>query len=245
MKFDFPFLLIFSASLIFASCGDSDDSTESSFTGKYSTETSGYVTWYDGADASTVAYFVPEIESGWYHCAVSEPKYSEIPAGTAVELTANGKTVHLLVTDLCPSASNSNHTSKANYFFDLEKSAFTSLADESVGELQMTFRTIPYPTSKNIKIQVKDGTNDWWLAFRFFNMRYPLKKVEFSQDGKNFSEVSKLSGIENNWYEIKNGTELCKGAHYFRPTDVYGQVISTGNLGAFSENKIVDSGKNF
>jgi len=145
--------------------------TTSSFTDKYSTSTNGYVTWYDGAADSTVAYYTPELISGWYHCAVSEPKYDELPAGTAIELSANGKTVHLLVTDLCPSASNSNHTSKANYFFDLEKSAFTSLAEASVGELQMSFKTIPYPTSSNIKFLAKDGINQWWLSGKFYNCR--------------------------------------------------------------------------
>ena len=220
-------------------------STESSFSGKFTKETAGYVTWYDNADSNSVAYFVPEIESAWYHCAVSETKYSEIPAGSAIELSANGKIVHLLVTDLCPSSENSKHTSKENYFFDLEKSAFTSLAEASVGELNMTFKVIPYPTSKNIKIQIKDGSNNWWLAFRFYNMRYPLKKVEFSQDGANFSEIAKLDGIKNNWYVIPSGQNLLNGAHYFRLTDIHGQILTTQNLGVFAENIFYDTQKNF
>ena len=76
-------------------------------------------------------------------------------------------------------------------------------------------------------------------------MRYPLKKVEFSQDGSSFKEVSKLSGIENNWYVIKSGSSLLSGAHYFRLTDVYNHTFTTNNLGAFAENSIVDCGKNF
>ena len=255
--------VIFSLIFTFVACSDNDttsssadatgntknngstESTDSSFADKYSSPTSGYVTWYDGADASSVAYYVPEIESGWYHCAVSEPKYNDLPAGTAIELTANGKTVHLLVTDLCPSADNAEHTSNANYFFDLEKTAFTSLADATVGELQMSFKTIPYPTAKNIKIQVKDGTNDWWLAFRFYNMRDPLKKVEFSQDGSNFTEVGKLDGIKNNWYVIPSGQNLLSGAHYFRLTDIHDQTLTTENLGTFAGNGTYDTGKNF
>lgn len=217
----------------------------SSFTDKYSKDTAGYVTWYNGADASTFAYYVPEIENGFHHCAVSEPKYYDLLPGTAIELSANGKTVKLLVTDLCPSSENSEHTSKANYFFDLEKTAFTTLAAESVGTLDMTFKTIPYPTSQNIKIQVKDGVNEYWLAFRFYNMRYPLKKVEFSQDGNNWSEANKLSGIENNWYVIPTGNNLLSGAHYFRLTDVHNQIVVTNNLGTFSADGKVDTGVNF
>ena len=108
--------------------------------------------------------------------------WEDFPAGTAIELSANGKTINLLVTDLCPSSSNAHHTSKANYFFDLQKSAFTTLADESVGELQMTFKVIPYPTSKNIGF-ISTTTQEWYLQGRFFNMRYPLKKIEYSLDG--------------------------------------------------------------
>ncbi len=110
----------------------------------------------------------------------------------------------------------------------------------------MTFKTIPYPTAKNIKLQKKGGSNGYWLAFRFYNMRYPLKKVEFSADGVTFTEVSKLSGIENNWYktESSDGT-LLSGSHYFRLTDVYNQVVVTKNAGSFAENGTYDLGVNF
>lgn len=124
--------------------------------------------------------------------------WEDFPAGTAIELSANGKTINLLVTDLCPSSSNAHHTSKANYFFDLQKSAFTTLADESVGELQMTFKVIPYPTSKNIGF-ISTTTQEWYLQGRFFNMRYPLKKIEWSLDGgTTFSEMSPVACVKNN-----------------------------------------------
>ena len=90
-----------------------------------------------------------------------------------------------------------------------------------------------------------DGANEWWLAFRFYNMRYPLKKVEFSSDGVNFSEVENLRGIENNWFEVASGENLLSGKHYFRLTDVYGQTVTTSNVGVFSVNGIYDLGKNF
>ncbi|MBQ3671126.1 MAG: hypothetical protein II921_06570 [Treponema sp.] len=216
----------------------------SSYSGAYATETEGYVTWYDGADASSVAYYAPELESGWYHCAVSEPKLSDIPPGSAIELSANGKTVHLVVTDLCPSSSNAAHTSKANYFFDLEKSAFTTLADASVGELNMTFKIIPYPTTKNITFLAKDGTNDWWLSGKFYNVRYALKKVEYSADGSLFSEMKPLSGTENNWYVIASGTNLTKKL-YFRLTDVCENVVTTNALTNISADASYDTGVNF
>ena len=62
---------------------------------------------------------------------------------------------------------------------------------------------IPYPTAKNIKVQLKaEGLNQWYLQVRFCNMKYPLKKVEFSTDGKIFKEINLVNGKDNNWYRI-------------------------------------------
>ena len=219
-----------------------NDKTESSTP---AAEHTGYVTWYAESEATStsVAYYTPELEPGWFHCAVSEPKYNDFPAGTAIELSANGKTVHLLVTDLCPNSSNFHHTSKANYFFDLQKSAFTKLADESVGELQMTFKVIPYPTSKNIGF-ISTATEEWYLQGRFYNMRYPLKNVEYSLDeGKTFSQMTPVARIENNLYCI-NGIKIPSKA-IFRLTDIYNHSFTTKEISIPSKDKKADLGNNF
>lgn len=230
----------------FATGGDS--STPSSFTGKYTTETSGYVTHYDGADGTSVAYYVPEIENGWYHCAVSQAKLGEIPSGSAIELTANGKTIHLLVTDLCTRADaiNLKHINNPNYFFDLEKTAFSYLADLSVGELQMKFKIIPYPTAKNIGF-ISTSKEQWYLQGRFYNMRYPIKKFEYSlNNGTTFFEMEKVAkdqNQDNNLFCI-NGKEI-KENMIFRLTDIHNQVITTNAINIPSTNGKVDLGKNF
>lgn len=234
------------STIIVSSCSfnNKKDLPSSGFTGKYTSETAGYVTYYEDADSDSVAYYVPEQEEGWYHCAVSEPKYDDLLPGTAIELKANGKTINLLITDLCPSKTNSENTNNPNFFFDLEKSAFTYLADASVGKLDMIFKTIPYPTSKNIKIQIKDSSNEWWLSFRVFNMRYPLKSVEISKDGDTFVPMKSFKLY--NWYEKQyyNG-EVLSGKTYFRLTNIYGQVITTGDIGTLRQNQVYDLGVNF
>lgn len=72
---------------IFSDDKDDSSSKESSFAGKYTEPTTGTVTFYEGYDATSVAYYVPQIENGFYKCAVSEPKLAELPPGTALEIT--------------------------------------------------------------------------------------------------------------------------------------------------------------
>lgn len=228
---------------IFSDDEDDSSSKESSFAGKYTEPTTGTVTFYEGYDATSVAYYVPQIENGFYKCAVSEPKLAELPPGTALEITYNGTTIHALITDLCPSSENSKWTSQSSYFFDLAKNAFTKLADEKLGHIDVTFKMIPYPTKSNIFFQAKDGINEWWLAGRFYNMRYPLKKVEISIDGSAYKQMTRDSA-QNNWYKI-DGQNLISGKKKFRLTDVYGQVIETSEISYVSEMGKYDCGKNF
>lgn len=228
---------------IFSDDKDDNSLKESSFTGKYTEPTTGTVTFYEGYNAESVAYYVPQIENGFYKCAVSEPKLAELPPGTALEITYNGTTIHALITDLCPSSSNSNWTSKSSYFFDLAKNAFTKLADESLGVINVTFKTIPYPTKSNIFFQAKDGINENWLAGKFYNMRYPLQKVEISISGSAYKQMQRDSA-QNNWYKV-DGQNLISGKKKFRLTDVYGQVIETSEISYVAAMGTYNCGKNF
>ena len=147
------------------------------------------------------------------------------------------------MTDLCPSSSNAHHTSKANYIFDLQKSAFTTLADESVGELQMTFKVIPYPTSKNIGF-ISTTTQEWYLQGRFFNMRYPLKKIKYSLDGgTTFPEMSPVACVKNNLHCI-NGVQLPAKA-IFRLTDINNHTLTTNSISIPPTGEKSDLGGNF
>ena len=216
---------------------------EGSFSGKYTEPVTGLVTHYSGAEASSTAYYAPELESGWYNCAVSENKLAEIPPQSAIEITYGGKTIHVLVTDLCPNAGNSHWTSIDDYFFDLSENAFRALDDLEMGVLEVTLRMIPYPTAENIKFQVKDGSSQHWLSGRFYNMRYPLSKAEYS-NGDGFRQMERLSGNKNNWWVIESGDNLTSGMK-FRLTDIYGNTVTTDTLGTLSAGGKYDTGVNF
>ena len=227
--------------LILLSCDFVED--EGGGSGKYTKPTTGLVTHYPGAGATSVAYYAPEVENGWYQCAVSENKIKELPPQSAIEITYNGKKINVLITDLCPNSTNSHWTSKSNYFFDLSESAFSALDNLDKGFLEVTFKMIPYPTKKNIYFQAKDGINPNWLAGRFYNMRYPLAKVEYSNGG-GFKQMERLDGIDNNWWVIRSGSNLMSNMT-FRLTDVYGHTVTTNKIGSLSENGNYDTGVNF
>ena len=241
-------IFVFAAALLlFVSCASSESNGKSGAgvgtVGAIGAAVNGRVTFYDGYDADSVAYYAPEIEGGWYKCAVSENKLGVFPPQSAAEITYNGKTIRVLVTDLCPNAGNSQWTSQSDYYFDLGRNAFAALGDTKDGVLSVSIKKIAYQTEKNIKFQVKDGVNQWWLAGRFYNMRYPLAKVEYS-NGSGFKQMEKLSGNENNWWVIKSGENLLSNMT-FRLTDVYGHTVTTGRIGSLSENGKYDTGTNF
>ena len=230
--------------LILLSCDDGKLDGGSGENGiSIGTTVNGKVTWYEGYNAESVAYYAPEIESGWYKCAVSENKLGEFPPQSAAEITYNGKKIRVLVTDLCPNSENSHWTSQSDYYFDLGKNAFAALGDTKDGVLNVSITKIAYQTSRNIRFQVKDGVNQWWFAGRFYNMRYPLAKVEYSNGG-GFKQMEKLSGNENNWWVIRSGSNLMSNMT-FRLTDVYGHTVTTNKIGSLSENGKYDTGKNF
>lgn len=206
----------------------------------------GQVTYYSTYDAPSVAYYVPEIENGWYKCAVSEPKLNEFPPNTALEILYNGSKIHALVTDLCPSSDNAQWTSQADYYFDLGENAFEALIkNKSLGHTYVDFKTVPYPTKKNIFFQAKDGINDYWIAGRFYNLRYPLKKVEISFDGKKFIPMERLLN-SNNWYKVEtNDSQGLSKNKVFRLTDIYGHTITSQTVGQISGFSKHDLGKNF
>ena len=204
----------------------------------------GTVTFYTMYNEDSVAYYTPELENGWYKCAVSENKLKEFPPQSAAKITHNGKTIRVLVTDLCPNAGNSEWTSKSNYFFDLAENAFAALENKDKGHINVSIQRIAYETNKNIKFAVKDGSVPTWLGGRFYNMRYPLAKVEYSSNGNTFKEMEKLDGNKNNWWVIKSGNDLFSNLQ-FRLTDVYGNTITCAAISKLSVGGTYDLGKNF
>ena len=224
--------------LLFLSCGEDGTGGGDDYdgiSGKIGDTVDGRVTFYEGYDSSSVAYYAPEIESGWYKCAVSENKLREFPPQSAAEITYDGKTIRVLVTDLCPNSENSHWTSQSDYYFDLGKNAFAALEDTVKGHINVSITKIAYQTSKNIRFQEKPSNgNGYYIAGRFYNMRYPLAKVEVSSDGKNYTQMKRMAK-ENNWWELQYSSGgLDSRSFYFRLTDVYDHTITSSTAMTFS-----------
>lgn len=233
------FVLVPLWSLLFLSCDEALPPVESAESQK-----EGIITFYTTYNADSVAYYTPELESGWYKCAVSENKLGEFPPQSAAELTYNGKTIRVLVTDLCPNEGNAHWTNRADYFFDVGENAFAVLDDTAKGHLNVSIRKIAYQTSRNIHFAVKDGSNQWWLAGRFYDMHYPLAKVEVAFGNKAFTDMRQLDGYKNNWWVVEFGSDMPSDVT-FRLTDVSGHTVTGTAIPALSVGGSYDIGVNF
>lgn len=234
------FVLVPLWSLLFLSCDEALPPAGS--TGE---PQEGIITFYTSYDTDSVAYYTPELESGWYKCAVSENKLSEFPPQSAAEITYNGTAIRVLVTDLCPNEGNALWTSKPNYFFDVGENAFAVLDDTARGYLNVSIKKIAYQTSRNIHFAVKDGSNQWWLAGRFYNMRYPITKVEVAFGNKAFMDMQRLDGYKNNWWVVKSSNGMLLSDVSFRLTDVSGHTVTGTAIRTLSVGGSYDIGVNF
>lgn len=234
------FVLVPLWSLLFLSCDEALPPAGS--TGE---QQEGIITFYTTYNKDSVAYYTPELESGWYKCAVSENKLSEFPPQSAAEITYNGTAIRVLVTDLCPNEGNAQWTSKPNYFFDVGENAFAVLDDTARGHLNVSIKKIAYQTSRNIHFAVKDDSNQWWLAGRFYDMRYPLAKVEVAFGNKAFTDMQRLNGFENNWWVVESSNGMLLSDVSFRLTDVSGHTVTGTAIRTLSVGGSYDIGVNF
>lgn len=256
MKKIFSVVITVVLSFLIINCSNSSSNSEtdleteppvsSQITTYYDSPTNAVVTYCD-ISPFTTTFIAPEIADGYYQCAVFANRYDKIPVGSAVEIAANGKTIKCLVTDYSPAGS-----SIGNGFFDLERSAFEYLSDLSVGPLPVIFKTIPYSTDENIKIKSRNNTNEYYLDFIIYNMRYPLKKVELSTDGGvNFYNMNMPEHFNfiNLSVASTGGVQFGFGANnltYFRLTDIYNQVVTASvALTSADADVIYDLGVNF
>lgn len=235
--------IIFICSLTFLCSCDPDLITKSEYRGeKYS----GYVTYY--SDYSNPSFAVPEIADGYFTAAISEQKLKDFPIGTALKITWNGRSINVIINDLCPDSSNSHHTYNPNYYLDLaENGARALFTDLTPGMFDVEIEKIPYGTKQNLKMKIKEN-NGWYFSFWLYNMRYPLSKIEYAFDSNNFTEVSRdpSSNICGFYFIQCNEGLNSHSTLKIRATDILGHTVN----GSFAvntaiTNSIIDLKANF
>jgi expansin (peptidoglycan-binding protein) len=199
----------------------------------------GSLTWYtlsQGTDlvncsfpthksSETVDYV---LNSGQYFAAMNTQEYATAAAcGACVEVTRdNNKKVTVMVADQCPVGSNPK--CKAGHI-DLAKPAFSQLASGSEGYLgtgnggdvgTISWKYVPCPITGNVKVHLKDPSNQNWNEFMVANHRIPIAKFEAEVNGTWTAGTRK----EYNFFNVNGGNVTFP--LNVRITDLNGSVIT-------------------
>lgn len=131
-------------------------------------------------------------------------------------------TVDVRIVDRCPECQ----------FGDLDFSleAFTQIAEQAAGRVDISWRPIACPVTGNIEYRYKDGSSQWWCAVQIRNHRYPVAKLEYRKNDGTYVAMQR----ENyNYFLASSGIDEDKshaGPYRFRVTDVFGQVVEDTNV---------------
>ncbi|KAN0035513.1 hypothetical protein ACTA71_004785 [Dictyostelium dimigraforme] len=169
MKFINIIIFILSVKLI---SGQSCPFSESSING-------ASATFYTAMDAGNCGYekLNGPLGPGNYMIAALGTKLYQNGAqcGQCFKIS-NSKNVSITVmaTDSCNDA---GYCQRDNHF-DLSPVAFSILGSQSQGVLDgLSYVKVPCEVSGNVKIMMKDGSNDFWTSFFVFNSKVIIKQV--------------------------------------------------------------------
>jgi expansin (peptidoglycan-binding protein) len=129
----------------------------------------GTATFYTLAGLPNCGY--PDAAASGSYVAMSPADFGGSAAcGTVLDVTGPRGTVRVTVSDLCPEC-ESGH-------LDLAAPAFARIADPVAGIVPVTFaRVADPPTAGPIRIRVKEGSSQYWLALLPVDTGNPLASV--------------------------------------------------------------------
>jgi len=189
--------------------------------------TDGIITFYDGDGRGACGYdptaddFAAVYTGGWASSAA---------CGSCVEVTAPKGTLVVRIVDHCPDC-DANH-------LDLRRTSFAKIADLSAGRVNVKLKPVTCPVAGNLQLQVKDGSNPYWLALQPRNHRRPVTKLEGKQGGAWVN----LPRTDYNYFVAESG--LGDAPLTVRVTADDGAVVE-GQVPAIQAGAIVTLGSQF
>ncbi|KAK5125465.1 hypothetical protein LTR85_000574 [Meristemomyces frigidus] len=158
---------------------------------------SGQATYYGGNVAGgTCSFSTYTLPSGLYGTALSDSNWDDSGnCGGCAAVTYGGKTITAMIVDQCPGC-GTNH-------LDLFPDAFSALAAESVGVIDVTWDYVPCPVPGNLEIHMKSGVSEYWFSAQVVNAHRRTAKLEVSTDeGSTWIATTRQS---YNFFEISSG----------------------------------------
>jgi len=170
----------------------------------YASDGGGACSYDPGPDPLTVAM-------NW-----SDYENSKACGAYVLVKAANGKSITVRVTNLCPAPCRVGQ-------LDLSREAFAMLADPKAGEIPVTWSLVSPPLQKKISVRYKTGSSQWWCGIQVIDHRNPVARLEVQAGG----QWKELKRMEYNYFLSESGAG-CGGAVAI--TDVYGERLVVNAL---------------
>ncbi|EAL73375.1 expansin-like protein [Dictyostelium discoideum AX4] len=151
----------------------------------------------------------------------------------------NNKTITVMATDSCHDAGYC----QADNHFDFYKEAFDLLGSPSgviSGNSGLSYIKVPCPTYGNVKIMMKDGSNEFWTSFLIFNSRILIKQVSIKlSNSQQFIDLNRQP--QGNYWP---STNMVSGEFEVRIESIGGEFIYV-KIPSIESRKIYDTGNQF
>lgn len=176
----------------------------------------GDATVYEAEDGNGACSFGPSDDM--MIVAMNETDYetSRACGATVLVRAANGNSVTVRVTNVCPLPCAPGQ-------LDLSQEAFAELADPMLGRIPVTWSLLSPGTSDTISIRYKDGSSQWWCGIQAIDHRNPVAKLEVDA-GDGWRALPRTG---YNYFLSENGSG-CGGD--IRITDIYGERLTVRGL---------------
>lgn len=132
----------------------------------------GLITFYDG-DGRGACLF--DSSDSNFTAINAEQWAGSAACGTCMEVTGPKGTIVVRTVDLCPECKRGH--------LDLSRGAFAQIAEPSLGRVNVSWQAVRCPTSGNVKLKLKDGSNAFWTAVQVRNSRLPITTFEVQKAG--------------------------------------------------------------
>jgi len=154
------------------------------------------------------------------YAAVSTEDYATgTLAGAYIEVTYGNSKANALVID---TFGGDDHDHSGNV--DLGPKVFEQLNSVAQGDIDVTWKILPYD-KPHVNYRLKDKTfNAGWFAIQVYDHKYPIWSLEVKQ-GDQFVNVPRK---EYNYFVYDSG--FGAGPYTIRLTDIYGHVIIDENV---------------
>ncbi|KAI0514819.1 carbohydrate-binding module family 63 protein [Xylaria bambusicola] len=194
----------------------------------------GTSTFYGGnLNGGTCSFTTYSLPSGIYGTAFSGSAWnSAAHCGACLDVTANGKTITVMIVDKCPECDEGH--------LDLFEDAFNVFASSSTGLLPTSYTFVDCPISSPLVLHNKSGTSAYWFSMQVVNANEPVSKLEVSTDGGSTWKSTKRQ--DYNFFENPSG--FGTDTVTVRVTSESGSTVTVRNVSVASDSQVT-AGSNF